>query len=113
MRVKNFLQRSRHNSDISLIVFIICVYPDEKGLHKIEDILNEEFSTLCWKSLNKKWSIYFGVEKTKYILFFEAKHSLELNTCHRNQNIKLFDNAKYLGCHLDCNVSADFMAKVF
>ena len=93
-----------------MILFVICLYADEKGIHKTEDILNKEFSALGRKSVHKKWSIYFGVEKAKSILFSEAKHSLELNTCYINRNIKQFDNAKYLGCHLDSNVRGDFMA---
>ena len=84
-----------------------CIFCKGKRIHKIEDILNEEFPTFCKSFVDNKLSIYFGKGKTKFIIFSKTKRSAKLNIFYRDYDIKQYHTVKYLGCHLDLKLSGE------
>lgn len=46
----------------------ICIFKQDKDIHKIEDVLNKEILTLCKWFIGNNLLIHFGKDKTKFIL---------------------------------------------
>ena len=51
---------------------------------KIENVFNKEFANVCDWFVDDKLSIYFGEDKTRYILFSSDKNLPELNITYNN-----------------------------
>ena len=69
----NDLPRSLSESDSYLYLDDTFIFYQDKDIHKIEDVLNKESSTLCKWFIDNKLSIHFGKDQTKCILFFKLK----------------------------------------
>ena len=63
------------------------LYQDEE-VHKIEDVQNKEFPTMCEPFVHNKLSIHFGEGKTKCILFSNIKRFAKLNMIYGDHDIK-------------------------
>ena len=46
-----------------------CIFYQHEDVKKIENVLNEEFSSLCQWLIENKLPIHFGEDKAKFILF--------------------------------------------
>ena len=51
---------------------------------KIENVFNKEFANVCDWFVDDKLSIYFGEDKTRYILFSSDKNLPELNITYNS-----------------------------
>ena len=51
---------------------------------KFENVFNKEFANVCDWFVDDKLSIYFGEDKTRYILFSSDKNLPELNITYNN-----------------------------
>ena len=79
---------------------------------QIEKRLNEDFKNLCDWFVDSKFSIHFGEDKTKSILFTSkqrAKSICLLNIKYKGINIKQHSEVTYLGCVLDKTISGEPM----
>ena len=79
---------------------------------QIEKRLNEDFKNLCDWFVDSKFSIHFGEDKTKSILFTSkqrAKSICQLNIKYKGINIKQHSEVTYLGCMLDKTISGEPM----
>ena len=54
----------------------ICIFKQDKDIHKIEDVLNQEFSKLSECFADNKLTIYFGEVKLFCCAISEDYHSL-------------------------------------
>ena len=75
-----------------------------KGINIIDQQLNKNFSNICDWLVDNKFSIHFGENKTKSILFAalnECKNFRKLNISYGSLNIKQYSEFTYLGCLLD------------
>ena len=98
----------------------LLLYADDTGLisqHKdiniIEQQPNGNFSNICDWFVDNKWSIHFGEDKTKSILFVLSKicnKLRKLNISHGSLKIKQYSEVTYLNCILDESFSAESMA---
>ena len=69
----NDLPPSLSESGSCLYADDTCIFYQDNDVHKIVDVLNEEFSTLCEWFADNMLSIHFGKEKTKCSLFSKIK----------------------------------------
>ena len=77
---------------------------------KIENVLKKEFSSLCQWFIDNKLSIHFGKNKTKSILFSNARGLREINISFRGHSIKQHEaTADYLGYKLDFKLTGEVM----
>ena len=90
-----------------------CIVFQHKSVIEIEKQLIRDFSSFCDWFVNNKFSIEFGQNKTKSILF-GTKHKLRnaksLNIVYNSVEIKQHANIKYVGCILDESLSGESMA---
>ena len=75
----NDLPQSLSETTSNLYARDTCKYYLHRDIHKIENILNKEFSSLCEWFIDNKLSIHFGKDKTKAILFTRNKTEAKLN----------------------------------
>ena len=106
----NDLPQSLSESGPYLYVDDTCVFYQDKNIHKIEDVLNKEFSTRCVWLVDNRLSIHFGEDKTKCIFFSKTKRLSKLNIYYGDHIIKQCHTIEYLLCHLDSNLSGESMA---
>ena len=66
-----------------------CIYYQYEHVKWIEDVLNKEYPSLCQWFIDNELSIYFGVDKTKCILFSKARDLREINIFFVNKYILL------------------------
>ena len=59
------------------------IFYQDKGVHKIEDVVHKESSKLCQWFVDDRLSIHFGKEKTKCILFSKSRCSRTLSASLR------------------------------
>ena len=81
-----------------------CILHQHKDIVQIGKQLNKDFENLCDWFVDNKFSIHFGEDKTKSILFATkrtAKTIRQLNIKYKDINIKQFLEVTYLGCVLD------------
>ena len=84
-----------------------------KGINIIEQQLNRNFSNICNWFVDNKFSIHFGEDKTKSILFAplnKCKKLCKLNISYGSLKIKQYSEVTYLGCILDESLSGESMA---
>ena len=67
--IYNDLPQSLSESGFYLYADDTCIFYQDKFIHKIEDVLTTEFSTLCKWFADNKLPIHFGEDRTKCILF--------------------------------------------
>ena len=73
--------------------------------------MNIEFSYLCEWFIDNKFSIHFGEDKTKAILFTRNKTESKLNICFQDHSIKQYNCVECLGCLLDNNLFGESMTR--
>ena len=81
-----------------------CLIFQHKDITEIDSALNKSFSMLCDWFVDNKFSIYFGEDKTKSILFgtkHKIKKSKPLNIRYNDIKIKQYSKFTYLGCIFD------------
>ena len=84
-----------------------------KDTKTIEEQLDRDFNSLCKWFIDNKFSIHFGKEKTKCILFGTKGHlksQTDLNIKYGDIKLKQHSKVTYLGCILDNNLSGESMA---
>jgi hypothetical protein len=99
--------------DLILYADDSCLIYQHETVNVIEKVLNSDFSSLCDWFVDNKLSIYFGVDKTKSILFApkrKIKNVDALNITYKDIQIKQHSHVKYLGCILDQCLSGELMA---
>ena len=92
-----------------------CLVYQHKELSVIEEQLNRDFCDFCDWFVDNKFSIHFGEDKTKSILFTtknKNKSVGNLNIKYNNINIKQYSRVTYLGlgCILGETLSGESMA---
>ena len=101
------------NSDKVLYADDTCLIYTGKNIKTIEEQLNTDFSSLCHRFIDNKFSVHFGNEKTKSILFGikrQLKQQRDLKLRYGDIEIKQYSKVTYLGCILDNNLSGESMA---
>ena len=77
-----------------------------------EEHLNRGFSTLLDWFVDNKLSVYFGKDKTKFILF-PPKHRLksirQIDISCKDDKIKQYSRVTYFGCALDKRLTGESM----
>ena len=107
----NNLPQSLSETASNLNVSDTCIDYLHRGIQKIENVLNKEFSSLSEWFINNKLSIHFGEDKTKAIPFKRNKTDAKLNICFQDHSIKQYNCVEYPGCLLDNNLCGKSMAK--
>ena len=87
-----------------------CIFYQHEDVKKIENVLNEEFSSLCQWFIGNRLSVHFGEDKTKLILFSKMRGLKEINISFVGHSIKQHETVEYLGCQLDSKLSGEVMA---
>ena len=59
-----------------------CIFSQDKDIHKIEDVLIKQFSTLYEWFVDNKLSIQFRADKTRCILFSKTEHKIWAKISH-------------------------------
>ena len=59
-----------------------CIFSQDKDIHKIEDVLIKQFSTLYEWFVDNKLSIQFRADKTRCILFSKTKRKIWAKISH-------------------------------
>ena len=54
-----------------MMIFMLCIFYQYKDVHKIKDVLNKEFSTLCKWRIDNRLSIHFGHDKQNVFSFLK------------------------------------------
>ena len=96
----NDLPQSLSESGYYLYADDICIFFQDKDVHKIEDALIKEFSTFREWFVDKSLSIHFMEDKTKCILFSKTKRSSKLSISYGDHVFKQYHTVKYLVCYL-------------
>ena len=78
-----------------------CIFYQHEDVHKIENVLNKEFSSLCKWFIGNKLSLHFGEDKTKSIPFSKTRCLGEINISFADLSIKQHGRVEYLGYQLD------------
>ena len=89
-----------------------CIFYQHEDINKIENVLNEEFSSLCQWFIDNKLSIHFGEDETKSILFSKTRDLREINISFADHSIKQHETVEYLGCQLDSKLRGEVAWKV-
>ena len=100
------------NCELLLYADDSCLISQHKDIKHIENILNQNFSSLCEWFVDNKLSVHFGEDKTKSILFSskcKANQAEPLNIVYNGVPIKQHASVNYLGCILDQTVSGETM----
>ena len=63
--------------DLFLYADNFCFMYQNSDVKKIEQTLNNSFSNACDWFVDNKFSIHFGTDKTKRILFYTKKETIE------------------------------------
>lgn len=63
--------------DLFLYADNFCFMYQNSDVKKIEQTLNNTFSNACDWFVDNKFSIHFGADKTKRILFYTKKETIE------------------------------------
>ena len=99
--------------DLLLYADDSCLMFQHKDVKQIEKVLNQNFSDLCdWWFVDNKFSINFGEDKTKCVLFASKNKVTKaepLNIIYKGTEIKQHSNADYLGCILDESLRGESM----
>ena len=99
--------------ELSLYADNTCLIFQHKDITEIESALNKNFSMFCDWFVDNKFSIHFGEDKTKSILF-GSKHKIKKSKPLNNQynDIKRIQYSKvtYLGFIFDETLSGESMA---
>ena len=110
MLYANELPQSLSDSGSYLYADDTCIFYQYEDVKKIENVLNEEFLSLCQWLIDNKLSIHFGKDKNKSILFSKTGGLREINISFEDHSIKQHETAEYLGCQLDSKLSGEAMA---
>ena len=86
------------------------IFYQHEDVRKIENVLNNEFSSLCQWFIDNKLSIHFGENKTKSIVFSRTRGLKEINISFADHSIKQHETVGYLGCQLDSKLIGEAMA---
>lgn len=87
-----------------------CLVFQHKDAKEIEKQLNKDFSNICDWFVDNKFSIHFGEDKTKSILFSSKNKSKKighLNISYQDKEIKQYSKVANLGCILDETLSGE------
>ena len=79
-----------------------------KDVKEIEEVLNNDFETICDWFVHNKLSIRFSEVNTKSILFAsqrKIKNMKKRNIKNQNTEIKKHSHVTYLGCVMDETIS--------
>ena len=90
------------------------LYPEDTHQHKdiseIGNVSNKEFANVSKWFVDNKWSVHFGGDKTKCIIFSKEEKLPTLNITYDNNRIKPFHIVEYLDCCVDANLCKEPMA---
>ena len=87
-----------------------CIFYQHEDVKKIENVLNEEFSSRCQWFIDNKLPIHFEEDKTKSILFSKTKGWRKIDVSFADYFIKKHKTVEYLSCQLDSKLSWEAMA---
>ena len=101
------------NCDLWLYADDTYILYSHQNVKFIERNLNYDFNNLFERFIDNKFSIHFGEDKTKSILFKRGNKSNPSLNISRNENvIKQHSVAEYSGCLFDENKSVETMARM-
>ena len=83
------------------------IYYQHEAVKKTEDVLTEEFSSLCQWFIGNKLSIHFEEDKTKSILSSKTRGLREIKISFVGHSIKQHKTVEYLGYQLDSKWRSD------
>ena len=84
----NDLPQSLSDAGSYLYADDTCIFYQHEDVKKIENVLNEEFSSLCQWFIGNRLSVHFGEDKTKLILFSKMRGLKEINISFAGHSIK-------------------------
>ena len=90
-----------------------CLIFQHSDINEIEIQLNKNFSSTCDWSLDNKFIVHFGEDKTKSLLFSsksKVKKASPLNIQYKGKKVKQYSKVTYLGCIFDENLFGESMA---
>ena len=87
-----------------------CIIYQDKGVEKIEKVLNKAFPSLCESFIGNKLSIHFEDDKTKTTFFSRIKSPPKLNISFGDYSLKQRNTVEYLECYLDSNPNGESVA---
>ena len=106
----NDLPQSLSDAGSYLYAHDSCILYQDEDVKKIENVLNQEFSSLYQWFKDNKLSINFVGDKTKSIPFSNTRGLREINISLAGHSIKQHKTVEYLSCQRDSKLSGETMA---
>ena len=89
------------------------VFHQDKGVHKIEGVLNKKFSTLCTWFVDYKLSVQPGKITQNIVSFLKLNVGQRFHISYGGHDIKQYHTVEYSGCHLNSNLKGKSTAIIF